>query len=506
MKKLLCLMSVSLLLGSAASTPLDQDAQIIHVLNRLSFGPRPGDIEKVKAEGIQKYIEEQLNPESISLGDSPYNSPQPSRPVPQLLQELITARQIDKQNTTPKSTDSNPDFKKKLNVNVGELYKSEAERFTTAKLDRAINSPRQLEEVMTEFWYNHFNISMNKGIDRVLVGAYEDQAIRPFALGRFSDMVRATCYHPAMLFYLDNSQNTSQSKPNAKGKATGLNENYARELMELHTLGVDGGYSQNDVIQLAHILTGLGLNLGAQRRGGFNQFNSPVQTVGPFGAVFNSNKHDFGPKVLRGHRIDGTGEGEIEQAIDILCKSPATVHHISYQLAQYFVADKPSPELVNKLATRFSQTNGNIRAVLADLFASPEFWSTENDRNKYKSPFRYVVSSFRAAGVEPQDFRALKQFLTAQGEPLYGCLTPDGYKNTKEAWLNPDALLKRLNFATGMGIGRVANNRFDPPEYRRLGATISGGVFSPNTVSVVMKQPQQLQSAMLFGSPEFMMY
>jgi uncharacterized protein (DUF1800 family) len=144
--------------------------------------------------------------------------------------------------------------------------------------------------------------------------------------------------------------------------------------------------------------------------------------------------------------------------------------------------------------------------VLADLFASPEFWSAENDKNKYKSPFRYVVSSFRAAGVEPQDFRALKQFLQAQGEPLYGCLTPDGYKNTKEAWLNPDALLKRLNFATGMGIGRVANNRFDPPEYRRLGATISGGVFSPNTVSVVVKQPQQLQSAMLFGSPEFMMY
>jgi uncharacterized protein (DUF1800 family) len=310
-------MSLSLLLGGAASPPLDQDAQIVHALNRLSFGPRPGDIERVKGIGIQKYIEEQLNPESMNI-ESPYNSPPVSQPATQLLQELQTARQIDKQNTTPNSTENNPDSKKKLNANVGELYRTEAERYTTAKLDRAINSPRQLEEVMTEFWYNHFNISMNKGIDRALVGAYEDQAIRPFALGRFSDLVRSTCFHPAMLFYLDNSQNTSQSQPNAKGKASGLNENYARELMELHTLGVDGGYSQNDVIQLAHILTGLGLNLGGQKRGGFNQSNSPIQTVGPFGAVFNSNKHDFGPKVLLGQHIQGTGEGEIEQAIDIL--------------------------------------------------------------------------------------------------------------------------------------------------------------------------------------------
>jgi uncharacterized protein (DUF1800 family) len=367
---------------------------------------------------------------------------------------------------------------------------------------------------MTDFWYNHFNVYTGKGLDRVLCGPYEEQAIRPYVLGHFRDILGATCHHPAMLFYLDNWQNTAPREnretafakgPGGKGlggknRPTGLNENYARELMELHTLGVDGGYSQKDVIELARILTGLGLAGPRYNR------NPNLEQVGTFGAVFDKSRHDFTAKTLLGHRIDGSGEGEIEQALDLLARQPATAHHIAFQLAQYFVADSPPPQLVNKLSQRFTQTDGNIKDVMQTLLSSEEFWSPKYEHSKYKSPFRYVISTLRATGNEPQRLDVLNQFLQSQGQPIYGCLTPDGYKNTKDAWMNPDALVRRINFATAIGSGQLPGFNAEPPEYRTLGATISAGKFTPQTVATIAKQPEELRSALLIGSPEFMRY
>jgi uncharacterized protein (DUF1800 family) len=453
--------------------------------------------------------------------------------------------------------------KKSIQKATQQFFHDVSDQYTTSKLERVINSPWQLQEVMTDFWFNHFNISMNKGLDRMWVGAYENEAIRPYALGRFRDLLGATCHHPAMLFYLDNWQNTAPKSPGARGQFKGLNENYARELMELHTLGVDGGYTQHDVIELARVLTGLGLSrLGGREQGpgaktnstsgqvtglgtGFGQGQiareqaalasstflsqhpglarwaatrgnsatgapnwqrANVTPVDKYGAVFDSSRHDFGDKILLGKKIPGTGEDEIEHALDMLARHPSTAHHICYQLAQYFVADNPPSGLVDRLSACFTATAGDIKAVLMELFRSPEFMDAHNQGNKYKSPFRYVVSCIRAAGVEPQDYRSIKQFLQLQGEPLYGCLTPDGYKNTSDAWLNPDALLRRINFAVGVGAGFLPGNQFDPPDYRKLGATMRDGKFSLQTVEVVGKQPTQLRSALLLGSPEFMKY
>jgi uncharacterized protein (DUF1800 family) len=309
-------------------------------------------------------------------------------------------------------------------------------------------------------------------------------------------LVKATCHHAAMLFYLDNWQNSAPGSKGAKGKESGLNENYARELMELHTLGVDGGYTQKDVTELARILTGLGL--AKTVRGNF---------VGDskFGYYFDASRHDFGDKHFLGHTIHGSGEGEINEALNILLRHPSTARHISYQLAQYFVSDTPPKSLVELLTAKFTSTDGDIKAVLNTLLHSPEFWDPQYEKGKFKNPFRYVLSTLRAADAQPGRYDFVVKFLKAQGMPLYECLTPDGYKNTKEAWASPDALMKRISFATAIGAGRVPEIPPYAIEYRRLGATM-GGVFSSQTVKVVMKSPEPLRSTLLLGSPEFMKY
>ena len=541
MKKILCVVASSIFLtsgmpGAFASTVTkesnppqasgvgDSDNDVVHILNRITFGPRPGDIEHVKQLGIQKYIEEQLNPGALSdpvetdprynaLKQNPLQIIQEFQDVRKRLQEFKKKEKAeDNQNQAQDQKQPDDPQKQAAKQMQKEFYRNTEGMYKNAKLERALMSQRQLQEVMVDFWYNHFNVYTGKGLDRALCGPYEEQAIRPFVLGKFRDILGATCHHPAMLFYLDNWQNTSaqqqQQQPGFgnqvnknKGpkKASGLNENYARELMELHTLGVDGGYTQKDVTELAHVLTGLGL-------GGRYNRNQNIEPIGPYGAVFNERKHDFGEKVIIGHRINSQGEREIEEALDLLARQPATAHHISYQLAQYFVADNPPPQLVNKLAQKFQQTDGDIRVVMQTLLSSPEFWDPKNEHTKYKSPFRYVMSALRATAAQPNKPDIIIGFLTQQGQPIYGCLTPDGYKNTQDAWMNPDALLRRINFATGLGAGQLPGITLDPPEYRTLGATISGGKFSPQTVGTIAKQPEQMRSALLLGSPEFMRY
>ena len=500
----------------SAPKPMTSDQKVVQVLNRLTFGAKPSDFERVKAMGVKAYIAGQLNPSSIA--ENPEVEAQVAsaeiihRKSADLIKEFrltIAQNNAARKASSDKAdkADANEVEKNTLAAKEEQAMKQKhikvvADQIFKTRLVRALDSERQLQEVMVDFWYNHFNISINKGLDHVLVGAYEEQAIRPNALGRFRDILGATCYHPAMLFYLDNWQNAApgtlmvvpggNNKDKARKKG-GLNENYARELMELHTLGVDGGYTQKDVIELARVLTGLSLPI----RGYWGQFYAA--------------RHDQGEKVILGHKIAAKGAGEIEEALDFLARHPSTAHHISYALAQYFVADEPPKALVDRMAKRFSESDGDVKAVLTTMFESREFFDEQYQNNKYKSPFRYAMSALRASGSRPEHYEPIYSFLKLQGQPLYACLTPDGYKNTKDAWLNSDALLKRINFATALGsAGNTGGNRAfsqaPGQSYDQSLSTVNGGQLSSRTSAVIAKSPEPFKLALLLGSPEFMSY
>lgn len=491
----LWILSLLILLGginpSSAASPT-VDPKILHIINRLSFGPRPGDIERVKSIGVDGYIKEQLSPDAI--------------PEPQSLTSQISRLETLRLNTVQISQyvrtqpKPSPEERKAVQKKVDKIFQEAVQ----ARLLRATASPRQLQEVMVDFWYNHFNVYSDKGNDRYLVGAYEQEAIRPYALGRFRDLLGATAHHPAMLVYLDNFQNKVSNRPNVSGKLSGLNENYARELMELHTLGVKGGYTQQDVISLARILTGWGLSSPNQQTHGSSIF------------YFDSKHHDFSNKIFFGRSIQGSGEAEGEQALDILASSPATARHISYKLAEYFISDHPSTTLVNRLSEKFIATDGNIRDVLDTLFHSPEFWDANNFNSKFKTPYEYAISAVRATGVEVKNTKPISQILNQLGMPLYGYLTPDGYKNTEDTWLNPEAMNRRLNFATTIASGRLPllempnnqdkNNQINPIQpldASQLADTL-GNLFSAKTESAIASSPPNLRAALILGSPEFM--
>jgi uncharacterized protein (DUF1800 family) len=515
----------------AAQIPADQ--RPIHVLNRLAFGPRPGDLERVREVGVERYIQEQLHPESIPIPaalQSELGLLETLRMTP--VQLFIAYRPFQpgskRAGEEAGATKPDPDQLKAARKRARLVMEQAAQ----ARLSRAIEDPRQLQQVMVDFWFNHFNVFAGKGLDRLWAGAYEQEAIRPFAMGRFRDLLEATAKHPAMLFYLDNWLNTGPGTPGAHGKFEGLNENYARELMELHTLGVDGGYTQHDVTELARIFTGWGLvNRGGGRKIGlWRWLHGPDGEGGAAGSgfYFDPSRHDFGAKVFLGHTIEGSGMHEGEQALDILASSPATAHHIAYELAQYFVADDPPPALVRRLAATFAESDGNIRAVLSALFHSPEFWDRKYYANRFKTPYQFVVSAVRATGVSPQNYRPLLGTLAQLGEPLYGCQTPDGYKVTQAAWLNPDAMMRRLGFATALGTGHLplAAPMFDaapgdgaempaiapsrgasikPPDPYELAAAV-GNSFTHQTAATVREAAPQLRAPLILGSPEFMLH
>jgi uncharacterized protein (DUF1800 family) len=348
-----------------------------------------------------------------------------------------------------------------------EVVRQMAAEAAEARLLRAIESPRQLEEVMVDFWYNHFNVFAGKGQDRALVASYERDAIRPFVFASFRQMLGATAHHPAMLFYLDNWVS----------KAGGLNENYARELMELHTLGVDGGYSQKDVTELARMLTGW-----TYRARGDARF------------VFDPRRHDHGAKSWLGKPVAARGAAEGEYALDVLAAHPATARHVSRKLAQYFVADQPPAALVERMAQTWSASNGDLRAVLRTLFASAEFMDQQYAGAKYKTPYQYVVSASRAAALPVAEPKPLVGILSRLGMPLYGCQTPDGYKNTQDAWLNPDGLGRRISYALTLSSSADADT-----VQEALGASVS-----KRTAAIVADSNERLRAAMLLASPDFM--
>lgn len=523
MKVLIRLVAVSLVLsvGSAvAASDMRSDERALHVLNRLGYGPRPGDIEAVSRLGVERYIEMQLHPESIPLPDNLSarlsNLPAIGMSAGYALSQFQMAQQAAKAAAVNGNENAKESAKDVRRDNAQRMAVQTAE----ARLMRAIESPRQLEEVMVDFWFNHFNVFAGKGFDRALVASYERDAIRPYALGHFRDLLSATAKHPAMLFYLDNWISVApgfQGDPRrvqpAAVKVSGLNENYAREVMELHTLGVDGGYSQKDVTELARMLTGWTFVP-----------REMIRTGDTF--QFEPRRHDNGDKEWLGRHVSSNGRSEGEFALDVLAEHPATARHISFQLAQYFVADKPSPELVNRLAHRFSETHGDIRAVLATLFASPEFWNRSSVGSKFKTPYQYVVSSARAANLTVTNVKPLLGTLAQLGMPLYGCQTPDGYKNTEEAWLNPDALSRRIGFATVLASGRLPLAKPDdapddaaamtdatrankdrwmvpPVDAAQLETTLGTSVSTRTRDAVATAQPA-LRAALLLGSPDFM--
>ena len=486
-----------LLLSVGRASAIDSDRQVIHVLNRLAFGPTLDDFNYVKMVGVERYIAEQLDPAAIS---EPIALRFRLAELDTLGLDAVALRQLygplrPVMGVKPTAEDINAQQARAA------LVVREA---AAARVLKAVLSRRQLEQVMVDFWFNHFNIFAGEGLDRVWIGNYEEQAIRPNALGRFRDLLFAVAKHPAMLVYLDNTENTAPGNPARSGASGGrLNENFAREVMELHTLGVDGGYTQADVTTLARVFTGW-------------RVNSPnSQNFPGVAAIFEGTRHDYGPKVFLGRTLRAQGKAEGEEALDILARSPATAHHITYELAQYFVADTPPPALVERLAARFLATGGDIREVLKMLFASSEFWDSAGQ--KYKTPYEYVISAVRAAGVPVNDVRPLLGWMSRLGMPLYECQTPDGYKNTEEAWLSPDATLQRISFAIALGRGslpvgaepdlaatetgrRSVPSAVDP---RRL-EEMFGSTLSSATREVVDAATPGLRASLILGSPDFM--
>jgi uncharacterized protein (DUF1800 family) len=457
-----------------------------HALDRLSFGPRPGDIQQVHDMGVNRWIAQQLDPNAIAESPALTSALAALPNITSTNAQLYRQEAMLRRDKSDQGKEQRNDFTKSVSGDV-----------MTAHFDHALLSNRQLQEVLTNFWFNHFNVFLGKGFDHVWVGNYENEAIRPFVFGKFRTLLEATARHPAMLFYLDNWQNSAPNSPGARGKEDGLNENYARELMELHTLGVDGGYTQTDVTELARILTGWGLRTRPEREA-FGGKREPDFTF-----AFDPNRHDYGDKHFLGVTIKGQGWQEVEQALSILAAHPATAKHLSYQMAQYFVADQPPPALVDRMAKTWVQTGGDLTAVMRTMIESPEFWAPDVTSNKYKTPFEFIVSSLRAGNVTLTDPRPLFNELRQLGQPIYGIETPDGYKQMEAAWLNPDAMARRLSFATALGAGRVGKDSIMLDE-STVRSTL-GTTLSPQTDKALAGTADpRLRTALLLGSPDFM--
>jgi uncharacterized protein (DUF1800 family) len=479
MKSLLAAVFAGVAAVSAASLPQD-DRTIVHVLNRVAFGPRAGDVERVRAMGLERYLDQQLHPERLpDEGMDARLAPlatirMSSREIADKYEQpLMEARREKKQNAddgAPRMPDAVQQRANSVLLELGEQ-----------KILRAVYSERQLQEVLTDFWFNHFNVDARKGRDRFMLTEYERDVIRPHVLGKFRDLLGATAKSPAMLFYLDNWMSadpngphpivtpprmtrgpfgrpmivpgTVRPRPQPKNGPRGLNENYARELMELHTLGVDGGYTQKDVTEVARAFTGWSID--NPRDGGSFVFRAPL--------------HDPGAKVVLGHTIKpGGGESDGEQVLDILARHPSTARFIATELVRRFVGDDPPPALVDRAADRFRKTDGDLREVLRTILFSPEFLSPSAFNAKAKTPFEFVVSGLRASGAELADARPMVRALQELGMPLYQCQPPTGYKDTADAWINTGALVARMNVAGRLAAGnQPLALQLGSPEFQR---------------------------------------
>jgi uncharacterized protein (DUF1800 family) len=400
-------------------------------LNRLTYGIDTATLAEYRRVGREAFLREQLAPRDTSL---PREIAQQIDALPVSHAELVAVMTKVDADKAYNRTLTDPEQLAQARKGLRERGEKFAQQAVERSLLRAVYSPAQLQEQLVWFWLNHFSVYSHTHDTKWLVGDYEEHAIRPNALGHFRDLVMATLTHPAMLQYLDNEQNA----------ASQINENYARELMELHTLGVDAGYSQHDVQELARILTGVGLNIGTAPQLG-PEWQPLYQRRGLF--EFNPSRHDFGSKTLLGQSITGSGFGEVEQAVTLLVRQPACARFVTRKLATYFVADDPPPKLLERMARTFQKTDGDIAAVLSVMFTSREF--TASLGQKFKDPMHYVVSAVRLAydGRPIASPEPLARWLEDLGEPLYGRPTPDGYSLTRDGWVSSGQMIRRLDVA-----------------------------------------------------------
>ena len=480
--------------GKLPITELTEDEAILHAMNRLAYGPRPGDLERIRQMGLEKWIDQQLHPEAISdaaLDERLERYPTLNMPARKLFADYPQPDQaakkegITKEQYEEKMKEKQREAESQVIVTGNEnLDKAQQQlaklqgpgrivaELSMAKVDRAIYSNRQLEAVMEDFWFNHFNVFANKGEDKWMLTGYVRDTIRPHTMGKFQDLLLATAKSPAMLFYLDNWQSAdplafqrmqamkairqaryqggfaggmpptpgtfpgpvtsgANGAPPKKNEDRGLNENYGREVMELHTVGVEGGYTQQDVIQMAECLTGWSIR-------------EPRKDPEFF---FDDRVHGQAKKVVMGRTFNYGSEKDGEEALKMLANHPNTAKFISTEMARHFVSDNPAPALVQRMAATFSATQGDIRSVLRTMIYSPEFWSKETYRAKVKTPFELVASTARVLNAEVTITLPLAQWVARMGEPLYLCQPPTGYSDKAETWVNTGALLNRLNFA-----------------------------------------------------------
>lgn len=561
---------------------LSGEQRILHVLNRLGFGARPGDVEGVKAMGLERYVEQQLNPGAVSdslaetkVKDLPTLSmstaqlyekyPQPGQLIRQLQRrgdlpdDLAAVRQNkgkasasqtparptagesmtpdamvnkgDEPNSSPGGAGkNNEEYRRLIRDYYLENGLQRPQRITAelqaSRILRAVYSERQLQEVLVDFWTNHFNVFAGKGADRWLLTSYDRDTIRPNTMGKFHDLLLATAQSPAMLFYLDNFQSASPNarvRPNRPNRTRapgaqapaqsprqprGINENYARELMELHTLGVEGGYTQKDVQEVARCFTGW--TIFAPRGGGAAAMAlmgaGARENAGKF--YFNARMHDEGEKIVLGQKIPaGGGMKDGLLVLDILARHPSTAKFIATKLARYFVQDTPPSTLVDRIAAQFTASGGDIRETLKAIFFSPEFNSPEAYRAKVKRPFELAISAIRTLGAETNGGPQLHQWIARMGEPLYLYQTPNGYSDTAESWVNTGGLLERLNFGLTLASNRIPGTRVDLKRFAGDAANaqavdkagimdrflnlIVGGEISPRTRETLLKQLDQ---------------
>jgi uncharacterized protein (DUF1800 family) len=452
---------------------LTRDQQIDQALSRLAYGARPGDAKRVRSIGLERWIALQLSPERIddkrsdSIVASYRTLGTPTNRITALFRDAREQRRRQQRDSTagramtPQMAGQEMNTRRELQLTYNEV--------AAAKVARAVVSERQLYEQMVDFWENHFSVFSGKGQTRLFIPAYDRDVIRPRALGNFRDLLGAVAKSPAMLFYLDNAQSVADSGHRTLGRnnvrrplarrGRGLNENYARELMELHTLGVDGGYTQQDVVEVARALTGWSIDQG---EGAF---------------VFRPQAHDADEKVVLGSRLSADrGIEDGEEVLDILAKHPSTARHITRKLVVRFVSDSAPPALVDRCATVFSTTDGDIRKTLSCVVTSPEFFSKSAYRAKVKTPFELVVSSFRVVSAVPDRTPRVAQAVARLGQPIFGRQTPDGWPDRADEWLNAGAMVNRVNFGLAVASGNVPGVRIaqvDPA----LGATLTSPEF-----------------------------
>lgn len=525
MRHFLLLAAATTAMPLAAQAPLSARDSAFHALNRLAYGARPGEVDSVARFGVMRWIDRQLDPDRIP--DHVLAERERDFKILDYDREELAQRYRDavRERQRLQGTGGRPLIPPPQSGEGERMARPMREfRELGAELQqlaivRATISERQLREVMVDFWTNHFNVFMNKGPERFLMPSYIEETIRPRTLGRFEDLLIATAESPAMLFYLDNARSIAPgaSPPfppsamprggGAKSRPTGINENYARELLELHTLGVDGGYTQQDVIDVARIFTGWSIER-PERGAGF---------------VFRDWAHDFGDKRVLGVTYRGEGKSEGVKLLKFLANNHATMHHVSAKLCARFVADEPPDGCVDAAVVAWQKTRGDIRAVLRAIFTSPDFWTPQAVRSKVKTPLEFVVSAVRAVAADPDTTRRLAQVVGRLGQPLYFQSAPIGYAETESHWVNSGALLARMNAAIALAAGQlpgvegnldsVVPTTGDRQQLVELvSARVLGGTMSEHTKAVITNQldditdpvrARMLAVGLALGGPDF---